>query len=108
MPDSKHLIFVNYRGADEIWATEYVYARMTEAFGADVVFKAGNSLRPGDVYSPILEEKAARCPVMLVCMGPSWLGAPDASGARRLDSPTTGSARRSAWRCGPATAWCRC
>ena len=87
MPDSKHLIFVNYRGTDEIWATEYVYARMTEAFGADVVFKAGNSLRPGDVYSPILEEKAARCPVMLVCMGPSWLGAPDDYGARRLDSP---------------------
>jgi hypothetical protein len=88
MPDTKHLIFVNYRGSDEIWATEYVYARMTEAFGADVVFKAGNTLRPGDVYSPILEEKAAHCPVMLVCMGPAWLGTPDAAtGTRRLDSP---------------------
>ncbi|MEY9934643.1 hypothetical protein ABH926_009311 [Catenulispora sp. GP43] len=87
MPDTKHLIFVNYRGTDEIWATEYVHARMTEAFGADVVFKAGNSLRPGEVYAPILEEKAAHCPVMLVCMGPAWLGAPDASGTRRLDSP---------------------
>lgn len=87
MPTTHHLIFVNYRGTDEIWATEYVHAKMTEAFGADVVFKAGNSLRPGEVYSPILKEKAAHCPVMLVCMGPAWLSAPDANGARRLDSP---------------------
>ena len=62
MPENKHLIFINYRGSDEIWATELVYARMTEAFGADAVFKAGNALAPGDVYSPILREKAALCP----------------------------------------------
>lgn len=86
-PYTKHLIFVNYRGTDEIWATEYVYARMTEAFGADAVFKAGNALRPGDQYPQILDEKAAHCPVMLVCIGPSWADTKDASGARRLDSP---------------------
>ena len=86
MPEPKHLIFVNYRGSDEIWATEYVYARMAEAFGSDAVFKAGNALRPGDKFSPILQEKAAHCPVMLVCVGQEWLDARDASGARRLDS----------------------
>jgi hypothetical protein len=87
MPQSNHLIFVNYRGSDDIWATEFVYARMTEAFGADAVFKAGNAIGPGEVYSPILQEKAAFCPVMLVCMGVSWLAVQDADGNRRLDSP---------------------
>jgi hypothetical protein len=80
------LIFVNYRGSDEIWATEFVYARMTEAFGADTVFKAGNALNPGDVYSPILMDKAVSCPVMLACVGPDWLAAQGPDGRRRLDA----------------------
>lgn len=87
MPQPRPLIFVNYRGSDAIWATEYVYSRLAEAFGADAVFKAGNTLRAGDVYPPILEEQAVRCPLMLVCMGSSWLTAADEDGARRLDSP---------------------
>jgi hypothetical protein len=86
MPDARHLIFVNYRGSDEIWATEFVYARMTEAFGADAVFKAGNALRPGDDFSPILLAEAAHCPVMLVCIGRAWLNTADADGERRLDA----------------------
>lgn len=86
MPERDHLIFVNYRGADEIWATEFVYARMTEAFGEETVFKAGNALRPGDVFSPILMEKAEMCPVMLACVGPAWLTA-SGFGGRRLESP---------------------
>jgi len=87
VPNRKHLIFVNYRGSDEKWAIELVYARMTEAFGVESVFKAGNSLRLGEVFPPILEEKAASCPVMLVCIGPGWLTASGPDGRRALDSP---------------------
>lgn len=85
MPERDHLIFVNYRGSDEIWATEFVYARITESFGAETVFKAGNALDPGDVYSPILMDKAVSCPVMLACIGPAWLAAQGPEG-RRLDA----------------------
>jgi hypothetical protein len=86
MSEQRHLIFVNYRGSDEMWATEFVYARLTEAFGPRSVFKAGNALKPGQAYSPVLQEKAAHCPIMIVCIGPSWLSAQDADGHRRLDS----------------------
>lgn len=86
MPERDHLIFVNYRGSDEIWATEFVYARMTESFGAETVFKAGNALNPGDVYSPILMRKAVTCPIMLACVGPDWLAAQSQDGLRRLDA----------------------
>jgi hypothetical protein len=81
------LIFISYRGSDENWATELVYARMTEAFGVDAVFKAGNAIPLGAVYPQVLRRQAAACPVMLACVGPGWLtaGAPD--GGRRLDSP---------------------
>jgi hypothetical protein len=81
------LIFVCYRGSDEKWATELVYARMTEAFGASSVFKAGNSLRVGEVFPPVLERAAASCPVMLACIGPAWLSAVGPGGARALDHP---------------------
>jgi hypothetical protein len=86
MPQRDHLIFVNYRGSDEIWATEYVYEKMRAAFGQESVFKAGNVLNPGDVYSPILLKKAVSCPVMLACVGPDWLDAQGPDGRRRLDA----------------------
>lgn len=87
MSDPKHLIFVDYRGTSEIRAAEYVYARMAEAFGEATVFKAGDVLRPGDMFSPALMDEAAACPVMLACVGPTWLAASDPDDRRRLASP---------------------
>lgn len=84
---SGHLIFICYRGSDQNWAAELVYARMTEAFGAGAVFKAGNALRAGEEFPPILRQEAASCPVMLACIGPGWLTATAPDGGRRLDSP---------------------
>jgi hypothetical protein len=83
----KHLIFISYRGSDQNWATELIYARMTEAFGADAVFKAGNALRAGEDFPPILRSEAASCPVMLACIGPGWLTATGPDGGRRLHAP---------------------
>jgi TIR domain len=82
-----HLIFISYRGSDQNWATELVYKSMTEAFGADAVFKAGNSLRAGEEFPATLRSEAASCPVMLACIGPGWLTATAPDGSRRLDSP---------------------
>jgi hypothetical protein len=83
----RHLIFISYRGSDQNWATELIYARMTEAFGTDTVFKAGNALRAGADFPPILRREAASCPVMLACIGPDWLTVTAPDGGRRLDSP---------------------
>jgi TIR domain len=88
MADPSHLIFISYRGGpDQNWATELVYARMTEAFGIDAVFKAGNALRVGEDFPPTLRREASSCPVMLACIGPGWLTATGPDGGRRLDSP---------------------
>lgn len=87
MADGDHLIFINYRGLDQHWGTELVYARLTEAFGTDAVFKAGNALPLGEEFPPALLREATSCPVMLVCIGPGWLTATEPDGSRRLDSP---------------------
>lgn len=87
MPDGSPSVFISYRGGDERWAPDLVYAGLVGEFGADAVFKAGFTLRAGDDYPPLLAEHAASCPVMLVCIGPRWLGARDIDGSRRLDDP---------------------
>lgn len=102
MPDHSCLIFINYRGSVQNWATELVYARMTEAFGADAVFKAGNSIRAGERFPSILRRQAAACPVMLSCVGPGWLTA-QGPGDGAWTPRTTGCDRRSPSRWRPGT-----
>lgn len=85
MSESGPIIFVSYRGEDVPWAPDLVYRGLVAAFRDESVFKAGCDLRPGQEFPPILEERAARCPIMLVCIGPRWLTAQNADGTRRLD-----------------------
>ncbi|HTJ66720.1 MAG TPA: toll/interleukin-1 receptor domain-containing protein [Actinospica sp.] len=87
MPDREPVIFVSYRGEAGDWGPDFVYEKLAEAFGAEVVFKAGQTLRPGQEFTPVLEARAASCRVMLVCIGPGWLTAQNRNGARRLDDP---------------------
>jgi len=85
MPKRKPLIFISYRGGDAQWAPDLVHNELAAKFGKKAVFKAGPSLRAGDEFPPILEDMAASCPVMLVCIGPQWLAAKNPDGTRRLD-----------------------
>lgn len=85
MPERNPSIFISYRGGDAEWAPDLVHIALAEAFGSDAVFKAGFSLLPGDEYPQILEDMAASCPVMLVCIGRQWLTAQNPDGTRRLD-----------------------
>lgn len=85
MNDRSPMIFINYRGSDEPWAPEFVYAGMAAAFGTSTIFKAGHSLQISEIYPPVLERMASTCPIMLVCIGPTWLAAQAANGLRRLD-----------------------
>lgn len=85
MPENKPLFFISYRGGDAEWGPDLVYTTLASAFGEEAVFKAGFSLRAGDDFPLILAERAASCPVMLVCMGPHWLAAQNSDGTRRLD-----------------------
>ena len=85
MRENKPDFFISYRGGDAEWGPDLVYTTLISAFGEEAVFKAGFSLRAGDEFPPILAERAASCPVMLVCMGPRWLAAQSTDGTRRLD-----------------------
>ncbi|MEY9932550.1 hypothetical protein ABH926_007201 [Catenulispora sp. GP43] len=85
MPEHGPYVFISYRGGDAAWAPDLVYTALKAEFGEEAVFKAGFNLRAGDEYPPVLEDRAASCPVMLVCIGPRWVAAQNADGTRRLD-----------------------
>lgn len=46
-----------------------------------------DSIEPGDEFANVLSERLRRTDVFLALIGPSWLGACDEQGQRRLDSP---------------------
>jgi len=85
VPERRPAVFISYRGGDAPWAPDLVYTALKAEFGEEAVFKAGFNLRAGNDYPPTLEEMAASCAVMLVCMGRHWIAAQNTDGTRRLD-----------------------
>lgn len=70
-------------------------AALAAEFGEAAVFKAGFNLRSEDEYPPVLEDMAADCPIVLVCIGPRWIAARNTGSTRRLDDSHDWSVERS-------------
>lgn len=78
-------IFVSFRKVDNRWIRDRVYRELAEAFGANEIFKSGESIPAGGDFGVILRRQAAECKVMLVLIGTAWSEARDAAGGRLLD-----------------------
>ncbi|MDQ3154121.1 MAG: RES domain-containing protein [Actinomycetota bacterium] len=66
------LIFLNYRSTDDTAAVELLDRELTARLGDQAVFRDHRSIAPGTRYEPELIEKAKRCRVLLVLIGPRW------------------------------------
>lgn len=80
-------IFISYRRDDSGMGVGRIYDRLVDAFGEDSVFKDVDNIPPGSDFPAVLRDAVARCSVMLVVIGRSWLTIEDKSGRRRLDNP---------------------
>ncbi len=78
-------IFISFRKVDNRWMRDRVYQALAEAFGANEIFKSGESIPAGGDFGEILRRQAAECKVMLVLIGTAWSDARDAGGGRLLD-----------------------
>ncbi|MFI9099106.1 toll/interleukin-1 receptor domain-containing protein [Streptomyces fildesensis] len=74
-------VFLSFRKADSRWMRDRVYQALTDRFGANEVFKSGESIPAGADFAEILRRQAAECELMLVLIGPAWL---DARGDDRM------------------------
>src|SRR5262249_6610666 len=78
-------VFINYRREDTAPYAGRLYDRLTEHFGEGQVFIDIDQIEPGEDFVEAINRKIGACDVAIVAIGPHWLGAPDASGKRRID-----------------------
>ena len=71
-PADRPLVFLNYRSTDDTAAVELLDRELTARLGEQAVFRDHRSITPGTRYEPELIEKAKRCKVLLVLIGPRW------------------------------------
>lgn len=80
-------IFINYRRGDDPGNTGRLFDRLHAALGAERLFMDVDNIKPGMDFVSVLDEQVEQCDVLLAIIGKGWIGACDASGARRLEDP---------------------
>lgn len=85
MPRRKK-IFLSYRRDDTAGHIGRLHDDLVRAFGEDRVFWDIEGLHPGDEFGAVLRQRLAESLVVIVAIGPRWMGAMD-DGRRRIDQP---------------------
>jgi hypothetical protein len=81
-------VFVSYRRGDAEGQARALFNELTDLLGKDSVFMDVDSIALGRDFRQILQERLGSCDCMLALIGPDWLDIKDASGRRRLESPS--------------------
>lgn len=84
---AKHSIFIGYRREDAPDACSRVYDALAPVFGPGAMFMDIDDMPYGRDFSEFVRTILPQCSVFLAMIGPRWLEAHDAAGARRLDDP---------------------
>jgi hypothetical protein len=80
-------IFISYRRDDSRDASRRVAERLAERFGKDAVFLDFDAIEAGADFSQTILDGVRAASVMLVVIGPRWLGAQSGEGRPRLEDP---------------------
>ncbi|WP_164885143.1 toll/interleukin-1 receptor domain-containing protein [Rubrivivax rivuli] len=78
-------IFISYRRDDDRYAAGRLADDLAGVFGPENLFRDIESIAPGQDFEVALNTALTSCAVMLVVIGPRWLGITDAQGRRRLE-----------------------
>jgi len=77
-------IFISYRRADSTYLIGRIRDRLITVFGDESVFRDLDDIPAGVDFSAVLEKETNECNVMLVVIGPLWVGITDSQGNKRL------------------------
>ncbi|SDY98731.1 WD40 repeat [Amycolatopsis xylanica] len=80
-------VFVNYRTGDGDFAATLINRVLTARFGADQVFLASRSIRPGEDFTKKIIERLHDCDVLLAVIGARWHSVTDRQRKRELTAP---------------------
>lgn len=79
-------VFVNYRGASDNYAAAFITQVLAERFGAEHIFRAPVSLRPGDDFPTVIWDALRHCSALVAVIDADWLTA-GVDGRRFIDDP---------------------
>ena len=85
MPRRKK-IFLSYRRGDTAGHVGRLHDELVRVFGADRVFMDVGGIAPGEDFIGVLRQRLAESVVVLVAIGPRWVGINN-DGSRRIDDP---------------------
>jgi hypothetical protein len=77
-------LFINYRSEDS-YAAVLLDRELTSRFGAERVFRASRSLRPGEDFVADIFAAVRNSAALIAIIGPTWLSSSDPYGRRRID-----------------------
>lgn len=80
-------IFLSYRRADSMGNARLLFRELAQRFSRERIFFDQHSIESGDVFPQRLESGVAEAKVVVVLIGPRWLGPRNARRMRRLDDP---------------------
>jgi hypothetical protein len=67
-------ILISYRRSDSTAVTNRIHERLARAYGAEQVFIDVDSIPFGEDFRTYIKDKLTNCDVVLVVIGPRWLG----------------------------------
>jgi hypothetical protein len=79
-------IFISYRRDDSAHVTDRIYEAFAGHFGKENIFKDVDSLPVGRDFRQEIDRVAHECDVMMVVIGPQWLGVDPVTQKRRIDN----------------------
>src|SRR5436190_16652799 len=83
--DTKPPIFISYRRADAAALVGHLYDRLIDRYGRECIFRDVDNIPLASNFRDEIRVDLSRCDVVLVVIGPRWLGVNDA-GARIKNS----------------------
>jgi hypothetical protein len=78
-------IFLSYRRDDSSGWAGRLYEHLVAEWGPSQVFMDIDAIAPGEDFREAIARTMQTCDVVMVVIGPNWVGAPDDAGNRRLD-----------------------
>ena len=78
-------IFISYRRDDSSGWAGRLYEHLVRDWGPDRVFMDIDAIAPGEDFREAINRTMDTCDVVMVVIGPHWIGAVDKQGNRRLD-----------------------
>jgi pterin-4a-carbinolamine dehydratase len=78
-------VFISYRRQDSAAASRWLYQTIQRTFGPTCVFMDTESIRIADNWPDRIHRSLEAATVLIVVIGPSWLGITDEHKRRRID-----------------------